>query len=122
MHSMRAFLIFFRDEPELCVASDTVSSLQWRRLTGSIATEELPDDYMIPLVSLMFEQSLSAGFTTWSLAPCKSGRNMQPGHMSYKCGLLDGNCWMVTFSEFVWTEASPLNYKGHTTPQMLNSL
>ena len=86
---------FFRDVPGLCVASDTVSSLQWRRLTGSIATEELPDDYMIPLVSLMFEQSRSAGFTTWSLAPCKSGRNMQPGHMSYKCGLLDGNFFGV---------------------------
>ena len=81
---------FFRGASCLCLASDTVSSLQWRRLSGSIATEDLPVDYLIPLVSLMFEQSVSAGFTTWSLAPCKSGRNMQPGHLSRKCGLLDG--------------------------------
>jgi hypothetical protein len=48
---------FFRKEPCVCLLSDTVSSIQWRRLTGSIATEDLPDDYLIPLLSMMFEHS-----------------------------------------------------------------
>ena len=46
---------FFPDVPCICLMSDTVPSIQWRRRPGNADTDDLPRDYLKPLVAMMFE-------------------------------------------------------------------
>jgi len=82
---------FFHDVPCICLMSDTVPSIQWRRRPGSAETADLPRRYLKPLVAMMFDACEQEGYAAWSLSPCKNQMNLLPGHLSRKCGLLDGN-------------------------------
>jgi hypothetical protein len=96
---------FFHDVPCICLMSDTVPSIQWRRRPGNADTADLPREYFKPLVAMMFELCEEEGYTAWSLSPCKNCRNLLPGHLSRKCGLLDDNLFGV-------------RVQGHTPPRL----
>ena len=102
---------FFASEDKIVLMSDTVPRLQWRR-KKSLDLEELPVADWLPLVSLGFDLCEELKVRSWSLAPCKSPRNMLPGRISQKNGLLDGNCFGV------WLNREPrlqLTGSGYTT-------
>ena len=85
---------FFGQTPQLLILSDTVPRLLYRR-KKILEQEEYPEADFRPLVSMAFDLCLHLNVRAWSLGPCKSARNMQPGHISRRCGLLDGNCFGV---------------------------
>lgn len=75
----------------ILVMSDTVSGFQWRKHLTNTTLHDLPEDMLRPLVHCGFAVSESQGAAAWSLGPCKNPMSMSPGHISRKCGLLDGN-------------------------------
>ena len=85
---------FFASEDKLVLMSDTVPSVQWRQ-RKSLVLEDLPKADWLPLISLAFDLCEELKVRAWSLAPCKNPRNMLPGRISQKAGLLDGNCFGV---------------------------
>ena len=102
---------FFAGEPQLVVMSDTVPKIMMRK-KRSFELEELPRGDLQPLVSLAFALSKSINLRTWSLGSCKSARNMRPGIISRKCGLLDGNFFGVDLTK---TPRIQLDHSGYTT-------
>lgn len=102
---------FFAAEDKILCMSDTVPKIEWRR-KKSLDVEDLPTADLLPLVSLAFDLCEDLKVRAWSLAPCKSPRNMLPGRISQKIGLLDGNCFGV------WLKSKPrieLSGSGYTT-------
>ncbi len=69
--------------------SDTVPGIVWRRHQTHLTTEPLPSALLYRVVSVMFCVIAEKMWNIWSLGPCKAARNLQPGHISQKCGLLD---------------------------------
>ena len=102
---------FFAGEPTLLVMSDTVPEILMRR-KRSWDMEQLRREDLQPLVSLAFALCKSMNLRTWSLGACKSAMNMQPGIISRKCGLLDGNCFGVDLTK---TPRIQLDHSGYTT-------
>ena len=102
---------FFATESQLVVMSDTVPEIVMRR-KRSWDMEQLPQKDLQPLVSLAFALCKSMNLRTWSLGPCKSARNMQPGIISRRCGLLDGNFFGVDMTQ---TPRIQLDHSGYTT-------
>ena len=102
---------FFADELTLVVMSDTVPAILMRR-KRSWDMEQLPREDLQPLVSLAFAVCKSLNLRTWSLGACKSVKNMQPGIISRKCGLLDGNFFGVDLTK---TPRIHLDHSGYTT-------
>ena len=54
---------------------------------------ELPPWHLQAHAALGFQLCSDTNSRAWSLGPCKSPRTMQPGHISRRLGLLDGNCF-----------------------------
>ena len=102
---------FFASEDKILCMSDTVPRLQWRR-KKSLDLDDLPTGDLLPLVSLAFDLCEEVKVRAWSLAPCKSPRNMLPGRISQKNGLLDGNCFGVCLKREPRIE---LTGSGYTT-------
>ena len=102
---------FFAGVTRVLIMSDTVPKILNRR-KRSLLQDELPLDDFKPLVALAFDLCQEMSVRAWSLGPCKSPRNMRPGAISLKCGLLDGNCFGVDLSR-----SPPLSfeYSGYTT-------
>lgn len=82
---------FFENRDRIILTSDTVPRIMWRRLVQSVAMEELPQEYLGPIIEIGFDLCHETGARAWSLAPGKNGVNMLPGRISKKCGLLCGN-------------------------------
>ena len=101
----------FASEPALVIMSDTVPKILMRR-KRSWELEQLPQDDLQPLVATAFALCKSMNLRCWSLSACKSAKNMHPGIISRKCGLLDGNCFGVDLTK---TPRIFLNYSGFTT-------
>ena len=76
---------------KVIILSDTVPGIVWRRHQTHLTTEPLPSALLYRVVSVMFCVIAEKMWNIWSLGPCKAARNLQPGHISQKCGLLDGN-------------------------------
>ena len=102
---------FFAAESTLVVMSDTVPEIVMRR-KRSWDMEKLPRKDLQPLVSLAFALCKSMNLRSWSLGACKSAKNMQPGIISRKCGLLDGNFFGVDLTK---TPRIQLDHSGYTT-------
>ena len=102
---------FFAAESTLVVMSDTVPEIVMRR-KRSWDLEQLPQKDLQPLVSLAFALCKSRNLRTWSLGSCKSAKNMRPGVISRKCGLLDGNFFGVDLTK---TPRIQLDHSGYTT-------
>ena len=102
---------FFAAESQLVVMSDTVPEIVMRR-KRSWDMEQLPQKDLQPLVSLAFALCRRMNLRTWSLGACKSAKNMQPGIISRKCGLLDGNFFGVDMTQ---TPRIQLDHSGYTT-------
>ena len=97
---------FFGHGKQVVLMSDMVPSFLWKR-KASLQLEEFPEEKFIPLVRLAFDLCDEVQVRAWSLGPCKSVRNMIPGRISRKNGLLDGNCFGVTINK-----DSPLTLNG----------
>ena len=84
----------FKGTSQLVVLSDTVPRLFWRK-KRSLEKTDFPLSDLLPLVCVGFHLINEFKVRAWSLGPCKNVRNMQPGVISLKCGLLDGNFFGV---------------------------
>ena len=62
-----------------------------------MALVELPPWHLQAHAKLGFEFCDETHSRAWSLGPCKSPRNMQPGHVSLRLGLLDGKLFRLIF-------------------------
>ena len=82
---------FFQNTNEIILASDTVPRIDWRPKKNNVELKPLPKDWLVPVIRIGFDLCRSGGARAWSLASCKAGLNLQPGHISQKCGLLCGN-------------------------------
>ena len=82
---------FFGEEPEIILTSDMVPRIDWRRRKGNVCLESLPKEMLCPVIRIGFDICRIEGARAWSLSSCKAGLNLSPGHISRKCGLLDGN-------------------------------
>jgi hypothetical protein len=80
---------------KMVILSDTVPGIIWRRHQTNLTTQPLPSELLHRIVNVMFCVIEKKKWHTWSLSPCKGPHNLQPGHISQKCGLLDGNFFGV---------------------------
>ena len=110
-HQYNRIFEFFAGVPRLLIMSDTVPQILQRR-TRSWTQKELPREDFQPLIALAFDLCEEFSVRSWSLGPCKNVRNMSPGVISRKCGLLDGNCFGVNLSKL---PSIHLSYSGYTT-------
>ena len=86
-------LCFFPPEERIILMSDTIPSIVWRKHTVNLTLVELPPWHLQAHAALGFQLCSDTNSHAWSLGPCKSPGNMQPGHISRRLGLLDGNCF-----------------------------
>ena len=81
---------FFPPEERIILMSDTIPSIVWRKHTVNLTLVELPPRHLQAHAALGFKLCEDTNSRAWSLGPCKSPRNMQPGHISRRLVLLDG--------------------------------
>ena len=84
---------FFPPEEHILLMSDTIPRIVWRKHMVNLTLVELPPRHLQAHAALGFQLCSDTNSRAWSLGPCKSPRNMQPGHISRRLGLLDGNCF-----------------------------
>ena len=104
MLQYRAIFKFFHGFSKVVVMSDTVPGFVWRKHLNHTTVAPLPKDLFSALVALAFDMTAMERLHCWSLGPCKCPRNMSPGRVCRRVGLLDGNCFGINLSE----KAAPL--------------
>ena len=84
---------YFPPQERVILMSDTIPAIVWRKHMVNLTLVELPPRHLQAHAALGFQLCSDSNSRAWSLGPCKSPRNMQPGHISRRLGLLDGNCF-----------------------------
>ena len=111
MAQYQAIFAYFKRQ-KVVVLSDTVPGIVWRRHQSHLTTTALPCHLLHRLVCIMFCFIAEKHWHIWSLGPCKGPRNLQPGHNSQKCGLLDSKFFGV---DLISHSASTLCVSKYTT-------
>ena len=85
----------FSEGQYLLMCSDNISRIIHRKGERTFVTEELPAGHFCAITAHAYHCMKARKCFTWSLGCCKAPRNMSPGTLSMKFGLLDGNCYGV---------------------------
>ena len=85
----------FSEGQYLLMFSDNITRIIQRKGERTFVTEELPAGHLCAITAHAYHCMKARKCFTWSLGCCKAPRNMSPGTLSMKFGLLDGNCYGV---------------------------
>ena len=85
----------FSEGAYLLFCADNIARLIHRKGERTQVIEDLPQGHLNAITAHAFHNMKTRNCFTWSLSSCKSPRNMSPGTLSVKFGLLDGNCYGV---------------------------
>ena len=85
----------FYEGQYLLMCSDNITRIIHRKAERTFVIEELRAGHLCAITAHAYHCMKARNCFTWSLGCCKSPRNMSPGTLSVKFGLLDGNCYAV---------------------------
>lgn len=85
----------FSEGQYLLMCSDNITRFIHRKGERTFVTEELLAGHLNAITAHAYHYMKARNCFTWSLGGCKAPRNMSPGTLSVKFGLLDGNCYGV---------------------------